>query len=113
MRSIDRKTNAKSSCQEVTLSSSPRKLARIDLLGSITLSITIRSAVGVLDMGGQKYSFSHPIIITAIVLAVVLSFEFALLEKILRQGTRFSSLSSLSRLRTHDKVNQPRPMVKS
>ena len=43
--------------------------------------LTILSALLVLDTGGQKYAFSHPIIIASICLAGVGGVAFCLVEK--------------------------------
>lgn len=68
--------------KEQDTAQSPReKLARIDWNGAITLSFTILFSLVVLDMGGQKYSFTHPFIISAIVIAIVSGVGFVITEK--------------------------------
>lgn len=57
------------------------KLRRIDVLGAIFMSLTISSTLLVLDLGGQKFPWSHPIIIALGVLAITSGAFFILVEK--------------------------------
>lgn len=57
------------------------KLKRVDFLGAIFMSLTIFTALLVLDTGGQKYPFTHPIIIVSSCFAVSGGIVFCLVEK--------------------------------
>jgi hypothetical protein len=57
------------------------KLKRIDWAGAIAMSLAILSTLLVIDMGGQKYDFSHPFIIISIIIAVVSTITFLVTEK--------------------------------
>lgn len=58
-----------------------QKLKRIDFAGAFFLSITILGALGVLDTGGQKLPWSHPVIIGLGCAAVICAIGFAFTEK--------------------------------
>lgn len=58
-----------------------QKLKRIDFAGAFFLSFTILGALGVLDMGGQKLPWSHPVIIGLGCAAVTCSIGFIFTEK--------------------------------
>ncbi|KIW00575.1 hypothetical protein, variant [Verruconis gallopava] len=63
-----------------TTEAAESKLKRIDWVGAVTLSLTILSALIIVDMGGQKYPFSHPIIISAMVTFAVAGVIFLVTE---------------------------------
>jgi hypothetical protein len=56
------------------------KIKRVDFLGAIALSVTLLAALIVLDLGGQQYAFSHPLIIAGVILACVSAVAFYLVE---------------------------------
>jgi hypothetical protein len=51
--------------------STREKLRRIDFIGAVCMSITILTALFVIDTGGQKYAWDHPIVIVSGCIAVV------------------------------------------
>ncbi|KAF2245268.1 MFS general substrate transporter [Trematosphaeria pertusa] len=57
------------------------KLKRIDFVGGLWLSLTILAALLVLDTGGQKFPWSHPIIIASACVAAVGGVAFCLVER--------------------------------
>ena len=61
--------------------SAREKLGRIDFVGAFLLSLTILTALFVLDTGGQMYSWKHPIIIACACTALVGGMAFFLVEK--------------------------------
>lgn len=65
---------------EDTLSLSD-KVKRIDFLGAATMSLAILSALIVLDMGGQKLPWTHPIIWIALGATALSTISFVLAEK--------------------------------
>ena len=56
------------------------KLRRIDFLGSASLALTIVGFLIVLDLGGQKFPWNHPIIWILFVSSAVLGLFFLLVE---------------------------------
>ncbi|KAG4413482.1 hypothetical protein IFR04_013383 [Cadophora malorum] len=58
----------------------PSKLHRVDFIGATLLASTIVSLLGALSLGGQKYPWSHPIVIGLGVAAIVLGVLFVLFE---------------------------------
>jgi hypothetical protein len=58
-----------------------QKLKRIDFQGAFFLCLTILGALGVLDLGGQKLPWSHPVIVGLGCTAVVCSVGFTLTER--------------------------------
>jgi hypothetical protein len=61
--------------------STREKLQRIDFGGALLMSITILTTLFVLDTGGQKYAWSHPIIIASACIAAVGAIGFWMQEK--------------------------------
>lgn len=57
-----------------------RKVQRIDFLGSITLALTITGFLLVLDLGGQKLPWTHPLIWIIFGAAAVSGTAFGLIE---------------------------------
>ena len=57
------------------------RFKRIDIAGVITMSLSIAFALIVLDLGGQKFPWKHPLIISAIVISGVSGIAFILVEK--------------------------------
>lgn len=58
-----------------------QKLNRIDFSGAFLMSMTILGSLAVMDLGGQKLPWSHPIIIITIITTVVCGIAFTLVEK--------------------------------
>ncbi|KAH6676218.1 major facilitator superfamily domain-containing protein [Halenospora varia] len=67
--------------RDTTETSHWQKLKRIDFVGAFFLSSTILTTLLVLDMGGQKLAWTHPIIIACACTAVISTILFALAEK--------------------------------
>ncbi|KAI4954926.1 hypothetical protein J4E86_006236 [Alternaria arbusti] len=57
------------------------KLRRIDFVGAVCMSITIFTALLVLDTGGQKYDWNHPVIVTSACAAVIGAGTFVVYER--------------------------------
>lgn len=57
------------------------KFQRIDIGGTISLSLNIALALLILDMGGQKVPWNHPLIISAAAIAFASGIVFVLIEK--------------------------------
>ncbi|PSN71462.1 putative major facilitator superfamily transporter [Corynespora cassiicola Philippines] len=57
------------------------KLRRIDFVGAFFMSLTILAALLVLDTGGQKYAWTHPVILSSFCLTIVSGISFALIER--------------------------------
>ncbi|KAI4698421.1 hypothetical protein J4E81_005644 [Alternaria sp. BMP 2799] len=57
------------------------KLRRIDFIGAVCMSITIFTALLVLDTGGQKYDWNHPVIVTSACVAVIGAGTFVVYER--------------------------------
>lgn len=57
------------------------KLLRIDFIGALLMSIAILTALFVLDTGGQKYAWKHPIVISSACIAIISAGAFCLFEK--------------------------------
>jgi hypothetical protein len=57
------------------------KLNRIDWVGAVSLGLAILCPLLVIDLGGQKYAFSDPFIISTAVMAVVSGAIFLIQEK--------------------------------
>lgn len=60
--------------------SSKSKLRRIDFLGSIALALTIVGFLLVLDLGGQKLPWGHPVIWITLASSVALGLLFLSIE---------------------------------
>lgn len=58
------------------------KLRRIDFVGAVFMSITILSTLFVLDVGGQKYAWSHPLLIASGCIALVGAATFYFWERL-------------------------------
>jgi hypothetical protein len=56
------------------------KLARVDFLGSVTLAATIVSLLLPLELGGEKMSWTHPIIAVCLISALVFGLAFVATE---------------------------------
>ena len=56
------------------------KLRRVDFLGSLSLAVAIVGFLAVLDLGGQKLPWTHPIIWIIFGAAAVFSIFFVLIE---------------------------------
>lgn len=70
------------STQEVSHETSmAAKLRRIDVMGAVFMSLAISSTLLALDLGGQKFPWTHPTIIVLGVLAVTSGAFFILVEK--------------------------------
>lgn len=65
----------------IQTSSLGQKLKRIDFAGAFFMSLTILSSLTVLDLGGQKLPWTHPIVLAAIIAAVVCWIGFIVVEK--------------------------------
>jgi predicted neutral ceramidase superfamily lipid hydrolase len=57
------------------------KLRRIDFLGALFMSVTILSTLFVLDVGGQKYAWTHPILVASGCVALVGAITFYIWER--------------------------------
>ncbi|OAL50141.1 MFS general substrate transporter [Pyrenochaeta sp. DS3sAY3a] len=57
------------------------KLCRIDFIGAACMSLTILTALFVLDTGGQKYEWRHPVIIASTCIAVISGLIFYFYER--------------------------------
>jgi MFS family permease len=57
------------------------KLKRVDLPGSIFMSLTILSAMLILDMGGEKIPWTSPIIVILAIITVIGGLLFYSIEK--------------------------------
>ena len=60
--------------------SSTEKLRRIDFLGSMSLALAIVGFLLILDIGGQKVHWTHPLVWILFGVAFVFSVIFALVE---------------------------------
>lgn len=69
--------------------SNTRKLRRVDFLGSLTLGITITGFLLALDLGGQKVSWTHPIVWILLSSSAVLGIVFLLVEAYVAQEPIF------------------------
>lgn len=69
--------------------SSTRKLRRVDFLGSLTLGIAITGFLLALDLGGQKVSWTHPIVWILLSSSAVLGMLFLLVEAYVAQEPIF------------------------
>lgn len=67
--------------EEGNSASHKEKLKRIDFLGALFMSMTILAALIVLDTAGQKFPFTHPIIIASIVVTITGGFAFCMTER--------------------------------
>ncbi|RJE25667.1 resistance protein [Aspergillus sclerotialis] len=65
------------------------KFKRIDIAGAISMSLGIGSALLVLDMGGQKVPWNHPLIISAAAVSLTSGIVFILVERYLAQKPIF------------------------
>lgn len=61
-------------------SQSQSTLRRVDFLGSISLALTIVGFLLVVDLGGQKLPWSHPVIWILLASSVALGLLFLLIE---------------------------------
>ena len=61
-------------------SSSQSKLRRVDFMGSLSLALTIIGVLLVLDLGGQKLPWGHPVIWITLSASVVVGILFILIE---------------------------------
>ena len=77
---LDNHTTPVSQEANSTDTSKKGKLRRIDFLGSISLALTIVGFLLVLDLGGQKISWSHPMLWVICAAAVVCGIAFVLIE---------------------------------
>lgn len=57
------------------------KLKRIDILGALFMSMTILASMIILDTAGQKFPFTHPIIIASISVAIISGLAFIAVER--------------------------------
>lgn len=69
------------SLEDQPMSSNWDMMKRIDFLGGFFMSLTILTVLLVLDTGGQKYPWMHPIIILSSCLAVASGVAFYLVER--------------------------------
>lgn len=65
------------------------RFKRIDIAGVITMSLSIAFALIVLDLGGQKFPWKHPLIISAIAISGTSGIAFILIEKFLTKEPIF------------------------